>query len=83
MTKMFSGLADLGREVAASDAGFRTVRGPGGFALLPETAKDIDEWERRSIALHQSQEPVSLAPKPSANQQTNGRGTHGLAIFKV
>ena len=36
-------------------------------ALLPKTAKDVDDWERRALAMHQNQRTILPPPKVSEN----------------
>ncbi len=36
-------------------------------ALLPKTAKDVDDWERRCLAMHEQQETLKIDAKPREN----------------
>ncbi len=44
--------------------------GPDGCALFPRVAKDLDEWEERSLAMHSRQEMITLPDKPSEPMRT-------------
>ncbi len=41
--------------------------GTGALALFPKTAKDVDEWEQRALAMHAQQETIRLDAKPEEN----------------
>ena len=43
---------DLLAEMSLADAGWIKHEGPQGMAFFPETARDEQDWERRSIELH-------------------------------
>lgn len=63
---MTDSLDVLLRDLAMKDSGWHRHENPetGAVAYFPETAKSAEDFERRALAMHESQEPVTLAPKP-------------------
>ncbi len=57
------------RDLALKDSDWHRIEHPetGAAAYFPETAEDAEDWETRALAMHESQEPVTLAPKPVEN----------------
>ena len=70
MTEQISdGLAALTEQLRRQRSGWFWVDNPetGGFALFPNTAKNEAEWEQRALAMHNAQETIRLAAKPTEN----------------
>ena len=67
MTEQIDGLAALTEVLAIKRSGWHRIEGPDGVALFPETAKDVDAWEQRALAMTAAQAPIHLAPKPVEN----------------
>ncbi len=53
------------RDLALKDSGWSRVEGPNGCAYFPETANDVDAFDARCIAMHESQKPIVLEEKPA------------------
>lgn len=71
-------LAELQDEIFWKDSGW--IKTPpnekGEFAIIPETATDVDAWEKRNMELHRQQElegPIRVAPKPTVNSLRDRR----------
>lgn len=69
MTEQIDGLAALANELfwRRSDWHRHVNAETGALALFPKTAKDVDEWEQRALAMHAQQETIRLDAKPEEN----------------
>lgn len=63
-------LEALGEMLARENLPWRETWGPQGVALFPHVAKDPDEWEERSLAMHAAQVMIELPDKPSEPMRT-------------
>ncbi len=57
---------DFLAEMSLVDAGWTRHEGPAGVGYFPETARDTESWEQRSIELHHrlASQVMRLDPKP-------------------
>lgn len=86
----FDALAEMEATAAAKALNMRRVHYPGsrGAAYFPETATDVDDWERRCLAMHQEQETLVPPEKPAENvtlerKKTMTAGINTFEFVKV